>query len=116
MQIGIRRRYGLGPRVDSLGPPSAASAVVLGLCAVSLLGCAAMSSSGGLRSTPVVLWFDNYHEVLEGRATSHGHFLPGGLDVTSRVGSFRCVGTTQTRIVPVGAEPPEFCDGISTLR
>jgi S1-C subfamily serine protease len=98
-------------RRGSRGLARRARGVALGLgCGLALLGCSGLSGSAG--STPVVMWFDGYQGVFEGTAVSHGRFAPATLDLTSRIGDLRCVGTASTRIVPPEADPPHFCDGI----
>lgn len=90
---------------------------VLGIGACLLAGllssCAGPLTGGSGTTVPVVLWFDNFNEVLEGTATQYGRFMPAGIDVTARVGHRRCVGTADTRIVPPAAVPPDACDGVA---
>ena len=63
-------------------------------------------------ATPVVLWFEEFNEVLQGTATQRGSFLGSDLDVRGRVGKVRCVGESRARIVPPTAYPPHRCDGL----
>ncbi len=61
---------------------------------------------------PVVIWFDEFNEVLEGTGRQY-HFLQGiPLDLRGKVGHMRCVGEAYQRILPPDADPPQRCDGI----
>jgi S1-C subfamily serine protease len=80
------------------------------------LGCAGplvSTATPAAKQSPVVLWFDEYREVMVGHSIG-GHYLRGtALDLTSRVSSVRCVGRATPRIVPPDARPPVRCDGVS---
>lgn len=65
-----------------------------------------------VKTIPVVAWFDDYNEVLEGTASVHEFLRGGSLDLRSRVGSARCVGRSDVRVVPPSADPPERCHGV----
>ena len=85
--------------------PKAALATLL-----ALAGC--VGTSGARAPVPLVLWFDEYREVLSGEAYPY-HFLQStSLDVRSRVSGLRCVGQARPRIVPPDARPPQHCDGM----
>lgn len=62
--------------------------------------------------TPVVLWFEEFNEVLQGSAFQTTSFLRADLDLRARVGKVRCVGESRARIVPPTADPPHRCDGM----
>jgi S1-C subfamily serine protease len=83
--------------------------VLFGLVGALLLSCATMQKPV---ATPVVLWFEEFNEVLQGTATQRGSFLGSDLDVRGRVGKVRCVGESRARIVPPTADPPHRCDGM----
>jgi S1-C subfamily serine protease len=81
------------------------------LLAAAALGCAT-GIGGGSEETPVVIWFDDYREVLSGTARQVDFLEPIPMDLRSRVGQVRCVGQANQRIVPPSAEPPLRCDGV----
>jgi S1-C subfamily serine protease len=95
-----RRPFALSPRLSVSGL----------LLVLVVLSCAHVSRRSD--ETPVVLWFDEYREVLSGTARQHEFLEPIALDLQSRVGRFRCVGHANQRIVPPSATPPERCDGV----
>ncbi|MDJ0867731.1 MAG: S1C family serine protease [Myxococcota bacterium] len=90
--------------------------LLLLLSAAVLVHCASGGRDAGPAddaATPVVLWFDDYNEVLEGFARASGRYLQGGeLDLRSRTDHVRCVGSYHPRILPPEANPPLRCDGI----
>lgn len=89
-------------------------ALIASLVLLVLEGCAKnppLPDSFGM-TAPVVLWFEDYKEVLEGTATSYGSFRPSTIDVSSRIGRSRCVGITLSKVVPPDVDPPHFCDGM----
>jgi S1-C subfamily serine protease len=61
---------------------------------------------------PVVAWFDEFNEVLVGRAIIRGYLETRTLDLQSRVRKLRCVGKSDLRIVPPDAVPGVRCDGM----
>ncbi len=84
----------------------------LGL-ALSVVGgvIAACATTAGPGEIPMVIWFEEYNEVLEGTAAQYGPFWSHEIDVRTRVGSARCVGPSRARIVPPSVDPPHRCDG-----
>ena len=90
------------------------SARVAWIAALAALGCALPGTRGGGSGVevPVVLWFDDYKEVLSGTGRQYDFLQGTPLDLVSRVGPVRCVGQANTRIVPPEAEPPHRCDGV----
>jgi S1-C subfamily serine protease len=80
---------------------------------LAALGCALPGvRGGGAVEVPVVLWFDDYREVLSGTGRQYDFLQSTPLDLVSRVGPVRCVGQANTRIVPPEARPPQRCDGV----
>ncbi len=80
----------------------------LPLLAALILSCATIQKPV---QTPVVLWFEEFNEVLQGTALQGGTFR-ADLDMRGRVGKMRCVGESRIRIVPPTADPPHRCDGM----
>jgi S1-C subfamily serine protease len=84
------------------------------IAVLAALGCALPGArgSGSAVEVPVVLWFDDYKEVLSGTGRQYDFLQGTPLDLVSQVGPVRCVGQANTRIVPPDAEPPHRCDGV----
>lgn len=61
---------------------------------------------------PVVAWFEDFNEVLVGRAIIRGFLETRTLDLRSRVRNLRCVGKSDLRIVPLDVVPGVRCDGM----
>jgi S1-C subfamily serine protease len=61
---------------------------------------------------PVVVWFEEFNEVLVGRAIIRGFLETRTLDLQSRVRNVRCIGSSDLRIVPPEAVPGVRCDGM----
>jgi S1-C subfamily serine protease len=103
-----------------------ALAVLVGACAAPSApsGPAAASTSAGAAlaappvserpavQIPVVVWFEDFNEVLVGRAIIRGFLETRTLDLRSRVRELRCVGKSDLRIVPPDAVPGVRCDGM----
>ena len=63
-------------------------------------------------AVPVVFWFEDYNEVLVGRAIVRGYLESRSVDLMSRVRDVRCVGKSNLRIIPPSAVPGVRCDGM----
>lgn len=63
-------------------------------------------------SVPVVLWFEDYNEVLVGTAVIRGFLERRAVDVQSRVRPLRCVGYADLLVVPPDAVAGVRCDGM----
>ena len=68
-----------------------------------------------LRRLPVVLWFEDFSNVLAGDARSNGMFRGIEMDVVDYEQTLRCVGPIDPKIVPPRAKPPTNCDGVGGL-
>lgn len=95
--------------------------VLLAAIPIWLLGCVAAPQPAAAppptalplaEDSPMVLWFEGYNEVLEGRARSYDFFQRRTLDLRARVSGVRCVGGADVRIVPPDAVPDERCGGV----
>jgi S1-C subfamily serine protease len=68
-----------------------------------------------IKRLPVVLWFEEYRDVLSGEARSNGMFRGIEMDVIDHQMTLRCVGPLDPKIVPPRARPPAHCDGVGGL-
>lgn len=97
--------------------PTRLPLLLLCLAAWMDLGCAAIvgpgsSGAAAVRTTPVVLWFEDFDTVMVGHARSFDYFTGGFVDVTDRAKHLRCIGPAVPLVVPPEASPPDRCDGM----
>jgi hypothetical protein len=88
------------------------------LACCTLLAClTAPQASRSPRSVqaPFVVWFDDYHEVLEGSVDWDPVLRAGFVDLHTSVSGVRCVGPTQLIEIPPEADPPRLCEGMRGL-
>ena len=87
------------------------------LLAVWLTGCVAPAapppaSGPAVQHVPVIVWFDDFNEVIEGTGTVYDFFQSRPVDLRGRVGGMRCVGQADPRIVPPETVPGSHCEGV----
>ena len=99
--------FGLGGRVK--GALLASS----WLLPLGVVACSWGGLSGSGAPEPVVIWYESYDAVFQGSAVSYGGFRGGSVDVERLDGSVRCVGPSDYRVVPPGANPIDRCEGIT---
>ncbi len=82
---------------------------------VALIAGCVLPAPAPVRRLPVLLWFDEYSNVLAGEARSNGMFRSIEMDVVDAKLTLRCVGPVDPKVVPPRAKPPENCDGVRGL-
>ena len=62
---------------------------------------------------PSIAWFEDYSAVFSGSYVRQHHLFPSAFDLANADRSFRCNGLAPLLKVPVDANPPLACDGMS---
>lgn len=87
------------------------------LLALGGLGCASGQPSSSryveVEELATIAWFEDYSTVLSGTYAQTHHLFPRAIDLVSEKRSMRCSGAAPLLEVPVDANPPLACDGMT---